>query len=308
MRTSLSADCLCVPFVVKNPLDKFVPWNRLTANEELRSNEDWKCFGYRNRSVSSACRLMMFLDGIIFQPPRWRDMPEEPLLLQSGQETIAVLYYPADSPVIATATAMGKTSALSAKLRDFQQRGFAVIGYDYQGYGASTGKPRQGTYRNIEAVYRFLTESEKSLLKNHSDGIFGRERCILLAGQPFSSWRPDSGSLSPPFSRSFSLLPTYLATASPTTSIFANASAHPDFPWRKDSVIPVRNSKNSSRQLPNPKLILSQKPDTSTSKTISENNTGRKSGVQQKSETVTCLALLSPDVYKRRPGFPSDPH
>jgi abhydrolase domain-containing protein 17 len=46
-------------------------------------------------------------------------------------------------------------------LQALQRAGFAVIGYDYRGYGASTGGPptAHGASRDIAAVYRHATET-----------------------------------------------------------------------------------------------------------------------------------------------------
>ncbi|CAA6671333.1 unnamed protein product [Spirodela intermedia] len=52
-----------------------------------------------------------------------------------------------------------------------------VIGYDYSGYGQSTGKPTESnTYADIEAVYRCLTEQYGA-----------REEDIILYGQSVGS-------------------------------------------------------------------------------------------------------------------------
>jgi len=204
--------------------------------------------------------LMMFLDGIIFQPPRWRDMPEEPLLLQSDQETIAALYYPADSPVILYSHGNGEDlSTVRYKLRDFQQRGFAVIGYDYQGYGASTGKPSvKGTYRNIETVYRFLTESEK----------IPPEKIIVMGysvGSGPSCWLashfPVGGLiLEAPFASIFQVVFPF---ANLPGDRFPNHKHIRQcqvpiliFHGEKDSVIPVRNSKKLFEAALEPKKLI----------------------------------------------------
>jgi abhydrolase domain-containing protein 17 len=49
---------------------------------------------------------------------------------------------------------------LAPVLRELRDAGFAVIGYDYRGYGASTGGPPSaaGAYRDQQAVYRYATE------------------------------------------------------------------------------------------------------------------------------------------------------
>ncbi len=42
-------------------------------------------------------------------------------------------------------------------LRVFQQHGYAVLAYDYEGYGGSSGKPSVAhTYRDVLAAYRYL--------------------------------------------------------------------------------------------------------------------------------------------------------
>jgi fermentation-respiration switch protein FrsA (DUF1100 family) len=58
----------------------------------------------------------------------------------------------------------------------FVEQGFSFVAYDYSGYGLSSGKPTvENTYRDIETVYRFLTEAqgiapEKILLFGSSIG------------------------------------------------------------------------------------------------------------------------------------------
>lgn len=44
-------------------------------------------------------------------------------------------------------------------LEELRRRGFAVIGYDYRGYGMSSGGPptAAGSYHDIEAVYEYAT-------------------------------------------------------------------------------------------------------------------------------------------------------
>ncbi|USR91953.1 alpha/beta hydrolase [Phormidium yuhuli AB48] len=48
------------------------------------------------------------------------------------------------------------------RLADLQSLGYGVFGYDYQGYGTSQGSPSEyNTYRDINAAYRYLTETLK---------------------------------------------------------------------------------------------------------------------------------------------------
>ncbi len=204
--------------------------------------------------------LMIFPERVIFQPPRWQGMPEKPLLLQAASETIAALYYPADSPVILYSHGNGEDlSTVRYKLREFQQRGFAVIGYDYQGYGASTGKPSvKGAYRNIEAVYRFLTEKEgippeKIIVTGYSVG--GGPSCWLASQFPVGGL-----ILEAPFASAFqAVLPfsnlpgdrfpnlKYIRQCQVPILIF-----HGEY----DRIIPVRNAKKLFAAAPEPKKLI----------------------------------------------------
>ncbi len=204
--------------------------------------------------------LMIFPERIIFQPPRWQGMPEKPLLLPSGSETLAALYYPADSQVILYSHGNGEDlSTVRHKLRKFQQRGFAVIGYDYQGYGASTGKPSvKGAYCNIEAVYRFLTESEKIppekiIVMGYSVG--GGPSCWLASRFPVSGL-----ILEAPFASAFQVVlpfpglpgdrfPNLRRIRSCRVPILI-------FHGEKDRIIPVRNGKKLFEAAPQPKKLI----------------------------------------------------
>lgn len=70
----------------------------------------------------------------------------------------------------------------------FQQAGFNCIAYDYPGYGLTPGTPsEEGCNRTIEAVYNYLTESqkipaEKIILLGRSMG--GGPSCHLAARKP----------------------------------------------------------------------------------------------------------------------------
>ena len=59
-------------------------------------------------------------------------------------------------------------------LEALRETGYSVIGYDYRGYGASRGgRPTAaGTYRDIEAVYRYATEELR--IPAASIVLFGR--------------------------------------------------------------------------------------------------------------------------------------
>ena len=52
---------------------------------------------------------------------------------------------------------LGVLGPLLSRLRD---SGFAVLAYDYRGYGTSDGRPSEaGAYRDVDAAYRHLTDA-----------------------------------------------------------------------------------------------------------------------------------------------------
>jgi hypothetical protein len=62
---------------------------------------------------------------------------------------------------------------LGEVLEAFKAHGYAVVAYDYSGYGMSTGAPsEQAAYANIMTVYDYLTEDEK--LRPEQIVVFGR--------------------------------------------------------------------------------------------------------------------------------------
>jgi fermentation-respiration switch protein FrsA (DUF1100 family) len=56
----------------------------------------------------------------------------------------------------------GNISHRLESIRQFRDLGLDVFIYDYRGYGESEGKPsEEGTYRDAEAAWRYLTETHK---------------------------------------------------------------------------------------------------------------------------------------------------
>lgn len=56
----------------------------------------------------------------------------------------------------------GNISQRLESIRQFHDLGFDVFIYDYRGYGESAGKPsEEGTYRDAEAAWRYLTETRR---------------------------------------------------------------------------------------------------------------------------------------------------
>jgi len=107
-----------------------------------------------------------FADRIIFQPPPSSYKDAEPYFkLESGREKIPVsaLYLPNPKASYTILYSHGNAEDLGdikPYLEQLRSCGFAVMAYDYRGYGASKGKAsEQGCYDDIAAAYSYLTLS-----------------------------------------------------------------------------------------------------------------------------------------------------
>lgn len=102
-------------------------------------------------------------DAIIFQPPRPEMLPtRDMVMLESpdGRRT-ACLYLPLSGAEYTILYSHGNAEDLfdlRYHLEQFRERGYGIIAYDYQGYGASGGKVGEGgCEEDIERVYAHLT-------------------------------------------------------------------------------------------------------------------------------------------------------
>ncbi|CAN5883173.1 alpha/beta hydrolase [soil metagenome] len=107
-----------------------------------------------------AADRMMFLP-----PPSSYDARSLPVVHVEADDDvrIAVLHLPNPDARLTILYSHGNAEDLghlAPLLHELRDAGFAVIGYDYRGYGASTGGPptAHGAFRDIEAVYRYTTE------------------------------------------------------------------------------------------------------------------------------------------------------
>jgi abhydrolase domain-containing protein 17 len=115
--------------------------------------------------LSLALIAWLFSDRMIFYPPKSTytasDLPVK-LLPVDTQRRIAVLYLPNPHALHTLIFSHGNGEDLGhnrwflAALRD---AGFAVLAYDYRGYGLSAGgvPGENATYEDIEAVYDYAT-------------------------------------------------------------------------------------------------------------------------------------------------------
>ncbi|HEV2150527.1 MAG TPA: alpha/beta hydrolase [Longimicrobiaceae bacterium] len=105
-------------------------------------------------------------DRQIFLPPAAsysaRELPVT-LVPADGGVRIAVLHLPNPASAFTILYSHGNAEDLghlAPVLQELHEAGFSVLGYDYRGYGASTGAPpsTEGAYRDLAAVYRYATE------------------------------------------------------------------------------------------------------------------------------------------------------
>jgi len=106
-------------------------------------------------------------DKLIFQPqfPAYRDNEKIIKLATSNGEKISAKFYPnpnATHTILfshGNAEDIGFSDSISD---DFVKKGFAVLVYDYRGYGTSEGKPtEENAYQDIDAAYEYLTNELK---------------------------------------------------------------------------------------------------------------------------------------------------
>lgn len=121
---------------------------------------------------------VFFSDSLIFQPhPSSYSQGETYRQLETSPgENLTVKYLVAPDARFTVLFSHGNAEDLgeiSEILDAFPRHGYSVIGYDYSGFGTSSGAPSEEiVYANIESVYRYLREEQ------HIDAnrilVFGR--------------------------------------------------------------------------------------------------------------------------------------
>ncbi len=110
---------------------------------------------------------VFFSEGMIFrpQPASYRDDSSILKLTVDGGGQISARYLPNPTAKYTILYSHGNAEDLgdiSSVLELLHQSGFAVLSYDYSGYGTSPGRPtEQAAYKNIEAAYRYLVHVAK---------------------------------------------------------------------------------------------------------------------------------------------------
>ncbi|MBL1175333.1 MAG: alpha/beta hydrolase [Pantanalinema sp. GBBB05] len=113
--------------------------------------------------VFLGCYAYFFADRMIFQPQpsSYHDQPDTLKLITADGTRITALYLPNPTATYTMLYSHGNAEDLGdsrSTLEALHQMGFAVLSYDYRGYGTTPGRAsEQTTYQDIDAAYRYLT-------------------------------------------------------------------------------------------------------------------------------------------------------
>lgn len=140
-----------------------------------------------------AIGIYFFGDRLIFHPPpsNYQDTDEILKITAEDGQQLSALYLPKAGAKYTILYSHGNASDLGSirsNLENIRQAGFSVFSYDYRGYGTNTGTPSErGTYRDIEAAYRYLTQRlhlspDHIILQGQSVG--GGPSAYLAAREP----------------------------------------------------------------------------------------------------------------------------
>jgi len=106
---------------------------------------------------------LFFANRMIFPAPpaSYRDTPDQTKLPSPDGEQITAVFLPNPSARYVLLYSHGNAEDLGTiedHLRELRDHGWAVLAYDYPGYGTSTGRPSEaGCYAAIAAAYAYLT-------------------------------------------------------------------------------------------------------------------------------------------------------
>lgn len=111
--------------------------------------------------------VYFYAERLIFQPQTsvYRDDAKIIKLTTSDNEKISAKYYEnpaADYVILFSHGNAEDIGGADLMLGDFQQTGFAVLSFDYRGYGTSEGAPSEKkVYRDVDAAYEYLINELK---------------------------------------------------------------------------------------------------------------------------------------------------
>ena len=205
-------------------------------------------------------------DRLIFQPPRPTYRPDQlPLTMIPGANggSIATLYLPNTHAALTLLYAHGNAEDLGQivpLLEELQRSGFAVLAFDYRGYGASSGGPAttSSATQDMESVYQHAVHSlgvQPSRLVLYGRSVGGGPATDLAARLPVGGLVLESTFTSAfvvmtrvpllPFDR-FPNLRHVGRVRCPVLVIHGTA----------DEVIPVAHGRRLYEAAPNPKQAL----------------------------------------------------
>lgn len=143
--------------------------------------------------VLFAVGIYFFGDRLIFRPPPASYSETDDLLkiiAEDGQQLSALYLQNAEAQytILYSHGNASDIGTVRSNLENIRAAGFSVFAYDYRGYGTNAGTPSErGTYRDIEAAYRYLTE-QLALSPNqvivHGQSVGGGPSVYLAAQEP----------------------------------------------------------------------------------------------------------------------------
>lgn len=123
--------------------------------------------------------LFWFLsNNVLFQPPRLPSQayPQMLSIPLADKQSLSAIYLPNPSARFTLLFSHGNAEDLATLmpyLTQFVARGFAVLAYDYPGYGQSSGQPNEAnTYQAIRAAYQYLISEQN--IKPQQVLLYGR--------------------------------------------------------------------------------------------------------------------------------------
>ncbi|HET9843324.1 MAG TPA: alpha/beta hydrolase [Gammaproteobacteria bacterium] len=121
--------------------------------------------------ISLSILFFLLSDSVLFQPPypTQFQLSNSTLIIPSGNKKIIATYLPSRShyTILYSHGNAEDLATLGPLLHYFQDQGFSILSYDYQGYGASDGKTsEQNTYQDIMAVYQYMIRTLKIPAQN----------------------------------------------------------------------------------------------------------------------------------------------
>ncbi len=139
--------------------------------KELLYNLLWNNWVIKRVVIPYGCIYLLFslfalfcADWLIFNPHKVDYSPSFPVIMLHTADgaQIAATYLPADNAKYTVIFSHGNGGDLESDysyLQGLQSMGLNAFGYDYHGYGMSTGKPSErNCYADIDAAYKYVTD------------------------------------------------------------------------------------------------------------------------------------------------------